>query len=161
MDKIPDDSKGHEENAIEAQATVVANLLGLVNELSGNIRTLSESVVQLTSRTKLNRRLIVAVIIGFVLDISLTITMAFVLSMLATQNGTTQQLQNEQVLQRTEAICPLYQLFVNADTVNTRTAQKKQAIANGTDPNLIDQAWDVIHHSYTALNCKELVGGGR
>src|SRR6266700_4122480 len=114
------------EEALSSVQGVVTSLLGKVNGLNDNTTILSESVERLTTRAKVNRRLIITIIIGFVLDITLTVIMAFVLN---TQNTTTnrinaltQQLQQEQTVQRKEALCPLYQLFINADTPATRAA---------------------------------------
>jgi len=136
-------------------------LLDRVSRLGERAEKLSDTIEQLVRKAAVNRRLIITIVIGFLLDIALTITLTFVVN---NQNrnteridSLTQQLQQEQTIQKVKALCPLYQLFINVDSPKARDFSRQQVIAQGGDPSIVDKEWTVIYDSYNSLSCKDFV----
>lgn len=70
-------------------------------------------------------------------------------NMAATQTG----LKASDKLQTEQALCPLYGLFIQADTPQARERSAQQ----GTDPALRAQQFETIRDSYRALGCMPLL----
>ena len=108
-----------------------------------------------------NRRFIVTLALSFVLDFALTIVLAVVANNQMTSTDRldelTSQLNAEVTTQKVLALCPLYQLFINADIPQAR----ESAGARGDNLEDRDKAFAVIHQSYDALRCKDFIGEGK
>lgn len=130
-----------------------------IRELANNARALVERIDRLTSGTgdqlvglsvyqKRNRRMIYVLAVSFLLDIALTVLMAFGLSYL---NDLTLRVDSNQRVTQTEVLCPVYQQFVNSDTPKSRELAGK----NGQDLAARDEAFRVIRRSYLILGCDD------
>lgn len=119
-------------------------------ELIQDVRTLTKKTdnasIKLAKTAKINRRLIYGLTVSLFLDICLTVIIAV---------NTNRSLDNSheikeiQTSQRKDALCPLYQLFLNARS----NAGRKAA----PDPIAYDKAFEVIQDGYNALSCKEFI----
>lgn len=129
-----------------------------IRDLANNARALVERIDRLTNGTgdqlvglsvyqKRNRRMIYALGVSLLLDIVLTILMAFGLSYL---NSLTTRVDHAQQLTQTEVLCPLYKQFINSDTPKSRELAGK----NGQDLDARDEAFRVIRRSYLILGCE-------
>jgi hypothetical protein len=120
-----------------------------------------DELVSLRRVGHLNRVLIVSVFVGLALDVTLTVVLSFVLS--GQINNTnridsiTSRLEQAQTVQKSAALCPLYQLFLGLRTPAGRAA----AIARGTPAEVWDKEFEVIQQGYDALNCKSLSTTGK
>lgn len=100
---------------------------------------------------RLNRRLIYAVVIGLVLDITVSIFLAVGFVQLgSTQDGlqhVTDRIDFSQTVTRRQVLCPLYRTFLASDSPEARAAfQGGQA--------KYDQLFDQLNRSYNALDCE-------
>lgn len=130
-----------------------------LNELTAAARTLSTSLTELNRDAadkiivlmrlgRSNRRMIVALALSFTFDMILTVLLAFGF----VQIGETQsQIQDVRTVERRDALCPLYEQFVNADTPKGRELAKR----NGQDLERRDEAFRVIRRGFDALQCYE------
>lgn len=125
---------------------LAAELLDEVQELAGDN---GEQLVTLTRRERSNRRLILAVIAGFTLDVMLTVAMAFgLLAVTANANridNLTHRLDLSQTETRQWALCPLYQVFLDM--------KSPQGRERAPDPEKYDRAFEVIEDGYQVLDC--------
>lgn len=129
---------------IQELARVARDLVTRIDALVGGT---GEQMVELSKTARTNRRMIVILWAGFVLDIALTVAVAiggFALADVSKRVENTQELQTEQVL------CPLYRLLLESDT----PAARQRAIAGGQDMTVRDKAFREIRQSYKVLNCK-------
>jgi hypothetical protein len=125
-------------------------------ELTRTVQSLQEQIRQATAvSNKLNaltkmgltaRRLSRIAVGGFVLDVILTVALGF---FGIQQAHTTAQLNGVIQQQHDAAICPLYKLFIDADTQASRDAAAKR----GDDLAGRKQAFDTIRQSYSHLHC--------
>lgn len=125
-------------------------------ELSGTIRELNESIRvgenlrdeldSLTRRSVANRRMVIMVIAGLILDVSLTIIVALTVIGVTSNSNTINELVR---LQHDSALCPMYQLFIDSDT----PAGRESARQRGNDMAEREKLFNVIRASYAALNC--------
>lgn len=136
----------------------LAALTAMAQELVDRINALNqdsdETVLHLAKATKANRRWINVIMIGFALDIVLTISMAFVGHTLAVNtrhiNQVTARLDDAQTVQRAKALCPLYQIFLDSEKFAPPNQTPDEITRRGA-------AFAVIHSGYDALDCKTLL----
>ncbi len=127
-----------------------------VQTLVGHMEAVSNSIKVLERYGKVNRSITLLVLSGFVLFIIMVGGLSYIVN---NQLNTTNRLvaiEQEQTIEKTKALCPLYQLFINNDTPKTRENQRNAAISNGLDPASIDKSWSTLHESYVALNCQSI-----
>jgi hypothetical protein len=99
-----------------------------------------DELASLTRSGKVTRLIVVAV----------SIIIVFMLALGTVQAVTLSRLDDVVRVQHDSALCPLYQIFINADTPAARDAAAKR----GDDMAQRDRAFDTIRQSYTALNCQ-------
>ncbi len=130
-------------------AEQAAALTKSVNKLNADV---GDQMVSMAKVTKRNERLIVGLIISFILDVTLTVFMAFGMVVLKSNTDDIQVLTDKvvavQTVQRQKALCPLYQLFLDSKSEVGR--------ARAPDPVKYDQAFVVIQQGFDALKCTEL-----
>jgi hypothetical protein len=108
----------------------------------------ADQLVNLSVTARRNRRMIWALALSMALDLVLTV--AVTIGFVAIGNNQ-QTIQNVRTAERRDALCPLYQQFINADTAQQRETARK----NGQDLEKRDEAFRVIRKGYETLNCKE------
>jgi hypothetical protein len=145
-------SNQERDDSIEELTQKAVELLAQVERLGDGT---GASLVKLTQETRRTRHIVLAMIASFVLDIMLTVflTLGFV-SLHDTDkqvNKVTDRLDNAQTVQRQKALCPLYQIFVEADTPQNRAA--------APDKSRYDKNFTIIRQGYDALKCSEFKGG--
>lgn len=127
----------------EDQEQRIADLTNAAEQIAAGINELNRetggTLIDLAVKTKRNRIMIWALALSLVLDVLLTL---FVVNL-------TVRVDEAQKLTKTQVLCPLYQQFINADTPKARELAKK----TGQDLKNRDQAFRVIHQSYSALGC--------
>lgn len=133
-------------------AALAAQLLDEIDDLS---KDSGNQFVALAKRARTNRILIVITIGSVIIDLVLTVVLTLVgVSM---QHNTdridalTQRLDNAQTTQRKEALCPLYQIFLDSKSAAGRKA--------APDPLKYDHAFQVIENGYKALDCSQFITG--
>jgi hypothetical protein len=131
------------EEAAEKLATTIHELNASVQR-AHDIR---DDLNRLTKRSETNRKLIVAIGIAVAFGIIATIALVFV-TVQATRN--THRINDIVRIQHDSALCPLYKLFLDADT----PANRDRAVAAGQDPAERARQFAIIRQSYTALKCK-------
>lgn len=118
--------------------------------LGGSIERLSKDVRGLTARSRQNRIAILFIIAGFLLDIVLTV----VVVVLAHETSeTSDRVAVQQTILRDKATCPVWQLFLKANTPQSQAA----AVARGEDLEVRNRAFKIIQESYDELRCAETV----
>lgn len=126
----------------------------LANALKNLNPALAPKLMDLYRRARVNRRLIYMIIVGFVLDISLTIGLSIVTAATVHNATATHRIANEvktaETVDRQKALCPLYQIFLASDTPQARKAQP--------DPKRYDESFKVIRNSFNALDCPTYLG---
>lgn len=136
---------------IEALSETAQELVDEVNRL--NSGTPLES---LNTRVRRNQKVLWIVVGSFIVDLAVTLILAFTLHSNAENTRRIDKVANEVsgVQTRTSdlVLCPLYQQFLNSDTPKSR----ELARANGQDMKLRDEAFKVIRQGYEALDCPEL-----
>jgi hypothetical protein len=118
-------------------------LIGIVRGLEETIRRANDvrtELDDLVARAKRNRRVMIAVIAGFTLDVVLTVLMVFV----------TARVNHVVQVQHDGALCPLYRIFIESDT----QANRDRAAAQGQDMAVRERQFVIIRRSYDALNCE-------
>ncbi len=137
---------------LETLTRLARELVDRVNDLNA---ATGSTIIGLVRETRNNRRLIWLVAIGFVLDVILTIAMAFVVSGVSSNNSRIDQvnsrLNEEQTVQRAKGLCPMYKLFIDSEKFTPPNQTPDQAKARS-------EAFKIIHQSYDALNCKKITG---
>ncbi len=138
-------------------------LASQIEELNASVDKATEvkqAIEDLSAQGTRNRRLIIALALSFALDLLLTIAMAFSFTGLAASNDKldvlTQRLNQEQKVQKDEALCPMFQIFQDATEPAIRAASEN---VPGYDKEKILKSFDTIHKVYDALNCKALLAG--
>lgn len=144
--------EGSVENAELVELTQLArDLIARINELNKDSGT---AVVRLAQATKIHRRWINVILVGFILDIALTIAVAVGGAGIAANNhridAVNARLDEAQTTQRAKVLCPLYQLFLDSEKFVPPNQTPEQA-ANRT------AAFVTIHAGYDALDCKNLL----
>lgn len=139
----------------ESTSDRLVRLTDLATELLREAQELAngsgEQLATLTRRSRTNRRLILAVIAGFTLDVVLTVAMAFglltVMNNAENIDSLTRRLDVAQTETRQRALCPLYQVFLDS--------KSPQGRARAEDPEKYDHAFEVIEDGYKALDCAD------
>lgn len=121
---------------------------GMVS-LSEQVVRLSDALLELSRRVRRSRVMILTVIVGFILDIALTVTLTIVA---VEQNNNTEAIHNIQDRTSQQVLCPLYQIFLNA-----RSDQARAVYPQGTAA--YDKAFNQIQHGYNVLGCTTKTGG--
>lgn len=124
---------------------VATELIARIDTLTGGTH---DQIVDLAQAAKRNRQMIWVLWTGFTLDILLTIAVTFGFVVIS---GTQDDIQNVRTVERRDALCPLYQQFINADTPEAR----KRAEAAGQDMQARDHAFEIIRGGYGALKCEQ------
>lgn len=123
---------------------VAERLRSTIAELSETVKAANDVKAQLddlVQRSKSNRNLITIVGFGAVLNFIVIIALTYMGIQLNTVIDT----------QHDSALCPLYSLFLEADT----PANQERARAQGQDMQERERAFIVIRKSYDALRCGE------
>lgn len=120
-------------------------LVEKIGELTGDS---SEQLVALARTARNNRRMIYVLWLSFMLDVALTVAIAFGFVSI---NKTTDAIQEVRTVERREALCPLYRQFINSDTPEAR----KRAEAAGQDMEARAEAFRVIRSGYSSLGCHQ------
>lgn len=131
------------EEAAEELTRTVAALNDSIRQAQG----VRDDLNRLVEQSKITRRMVWVVTLGFALDVILTVAMAL-FGYQAVQNS--DRIDNLVQVQQDRAICPLYRLFIEADTPQNRD----RAASQGQDMAARARAFDVIRESYIALECK-------
>ena len=130
----------------------LTRLTQAATELMENVQALNresgQQFVNLSKTAKFNRRMIWGLTASFALDVLLTILVA---AGLLSLNDVTDRVDATQDTQKAQVLCPLYKLFIAADTPENRERAK------GAGQNLEDRAksFEIIRHSYSVLKCDE------
>lgn len=94
---------------------------------------------------KRSRRLMVAVTIGLLLDITITVLLGFGFYSLG---SLTDKVDYSQTVTRHQVLCPLYQILIN-----TESAQGRARFPAG--PEAYDKVYEQLNRSYMFLNCNK------
>lgn len=135
----------------------VQDLIQAARELAAKVEALTvdrgNAVVGLAEYAQSTRRMMWFVIVGFILDIALTVAMVFATISIQHNNTridkVTQRLDNAQTVQRAKALCPLYEIFLASEKLVPPDQTPDQAAARA-------HAFEVIHTGYDALGCAQL-----
>lgn len=119
---------------------------GLGSEVAQLAEESGHQFVSLADTARRNRLMIWGVIIGGVLDVTLTVVMALFGVQLT---KLTDRLDTTQTTQRQRALCPLYGVFLDS-----RSEAGRKAAA---DPKQYDHAFEVISDGYRVLGCAEFL----
>jgi hypothetical protein len=136
----------------------LAELTQAARELVERVNALhsdtGDTIEGLAQRSATNRRWIRVIVVGFVLNIILTIIVAVGGMQVARNNAridaVTQRLDDAQTTQRAKALCPLYQVFLDFERFPPPNQSAEQIAARV-------QAYKTIHASYDVLGCKDLL----
>ncbi len=136
----------------------VARLIEMALQLTTEIEELAQdSGHQLTSlaRTaKRNRVMIWGVVVGGVLDLVLTVVLAFIGAGMQTNtdriDALTHRLDVSQTSTRQKVLCPLYQLLKDTGSPQARAA--------APDKKVYDHNYKVINDGYNELKCSAVKG---
>lgn len=131
-----------EEAAGELTRTVAALNSSIAQGLD-----LRDELAELVERSRVNRKLIVIVAAGFVLDIILTLVMGLVIAQVSRNAD---RIDAVVQVQHDSALCPLYKIFIEGDT----PANRKRAAEQGQDMAARARAFVTIRDSYAKLNCR-------
>lgn len=123
----------------------------LVNKIDDLVGGTGTQMIHLSKTARTNRRMIWALIFSCTLELILTVLVGYNLVRVVDNSNSIREIQTSQ---RRDALCPLYQQFINADTPKAREAAK----ANGQDLETREHAFQVIRNGYAALNCSEFEG---
>ena len=131
-------------------AALAAQLIAEVDELS---RDSGNQFVSLAKRARTNRLLIIATAASVLIDLVITVILAIIgAGMQQNTNridALTQRLDTAQTTQRQNALCPLYQIFLDSKSAAGRKA--------APDPQKYDHAFTVIADGYKALDCDQFI----
>lgn len=126
----------------------LSRVVGKLNEDSGR------QFVSLTHWARTNRRMIWTLAVSVLLDIALSVGLGFALAVYHENSERistlTQRLDTAQTIQRRNALCPLYDLFLAAENPKARAAYPQ-------GPAAYDRAFAVIHQGYAALDCQAFI----
>lgn len=127
-------------------------LLAQAKMLTDKVAALTLAVEQLDRRTTRNARVTAGVVFGLLLDLVLSVAVAFVLANLFATNARLETAIAREAQTREEVLCPLYGLIVGAYNPETRPpgAQRDEYVRN----------FQVIIDSYPKLNCANPVAPG-
>jgi hypothetical protein len=139
----------------EQESERLARLTELAGELLNEVQSLTEGsgeqLAALSRREKANRRMIQVIIVGIVaivgLVAALTVALVQVDSNADRIADLTLRLDTSQSLYRRQALCPLYQVFLDYQTPDSR----KRA----PDPEQYDRAVSLIKQGYKVLKCEK------
>lgn len=141
-------------NAPDELAKLTAAAQDLVDRINALNTDKGEVIESLAVRSVVNRRWIRIIFAGFVLDIALTVAMAFGWAQIARNNHridlVTQRLDVAQTTQRAKALCPLYKVFLDSERFTPPNQTPEQAAARV-------EAFKIIHSGYDALACNDLL----
>lgn len=137
----------------------LARLAELATELLAETHALAnesgDHFVSLAKRARSNRRMIWAVIVGFILTAALTVALGAALVRVDNNasriNSLTGRLDIAQTETRRGAFCPLYQLLLQSKSAKARAASD--------DPEAYDHSFEVIEDGYRTLKCDEFTDG--
>jgi len=120
--------------------------------LTERVAELALSVDQLDRRTTRSERVTAGVVFGLLLDLVLSIAVAFVLSNLFQTNDRLEAAIEREAQTRQEVLCPLYGLIVGAYNPTSRPEgpQRDEYVRN----------FQVIMDSYPKLSCATVVVPG-
>ncbi len=149
---MSDDSGSPSSNQVLSSAA--ERLASQVVELNNTVAKATEVRDELTKLSRLGKVNRILAIITFLAVIALAAVSAFLINTNMRLNEVTSKLDREVTVHRVEALCPLYQLFVNADTPQAR----ENAKTRGDDLVARDAAFSSIKKSYATLKCEELLG---
>lgn len=110
-----------------------------------------DEILELRRIGSTNRRLVILSLLGAFVALALIVSLIVISVQLRTVSN---RLDAEVTTQKVEALCPLYQIFITADTPANRAA----AEARGDDMVYRDKAFGTIHRSYDVLRCKDFIG---
>jgi hypothetical protein len=123
---------------------VAADLSKKIGEMD---KDAAERAEVLARQAQSNRRVIrwLVAIVAFLVVLSTLVAVALI-----GVRSNTHRLDVTATVSRQKALCPLYQVLVDADTAHARE--------RAVDKSAYDRAYNAIHEGYTALNCKEFKG---
>lgn len=119
----------------------------LIEKIEHLDRSAGDKLVDLAKQSKRDRRILRALIVSFVLNILLTV---FVVIGLVQLQSLTSRLDAAQSTGRQNALCPLYQLFLDSRSDKARAASPQ-------GPEAYDNAFKIIQKGYDALECQEFI----
>jgi hypothetical protein len=134
-----------ERDELETLVNAASTLMDRVTVLA---RDEGVQFTELARRSKQNRILSVISITGLILDVILSIALAFGGYQL---QHLTHRIDVSQTTTRQKALCPMYQVFLDSKSAAGRNA--------APDPKKYDHAFVVIKEGYEALNCDEFISG--
>jgi hypothetical protein len=136
----------------------MARLIRMAIELTDEVEDIArESGTQFTSlarNTRRNRLMIWILAGSLFLDVMITIVIAFI--GVSTVNNTdrldkiTSDINATQTQQRTRALCPLYGIFLGAES---EEGKKRSALS----PEQYEHTFDVIEEGYLVLGCDKFL----
>ena len=138
-------------NRFERAATELTTVVrGLREDIARDIaraETVRNDLAKLTKSGRLTRLIVIVQSVIIVLILCGGVVLISTNSKL---NAVVAQLNDVVRVQHDSALCPLYQIFINADTPAAREAAAKR----GDDMAERDKAFTTIRQSYAALNCQ-------
>jgi hypothetical protein len=135
-------------------------LIEVGTRLLGQIETFTQEggrqFVNLAQRARANRRGLWFLGASLLLDVVLTVIMAFGWVQVSSNehdiSALTTRIDYSQTVQRQKALCPLYQLLLDQKSAAGRAASP--------DPKAYDHAFQVIETGYNALDCSSFISSG-
>jgi len=147
QDDQPEDEVFDDRDArIESLAKQAEALSAGVTDLMNGTGT---AIVGLAKRGRSTRRLVMMIGLSLVLDVLLTLAVTFTVTRMEGTSNRVDKLSSN-LRQQT---CGILQILVNADTPQAAAMAK----ARGDDMKARANSFQLIHHSYAALTCAQLI----
>lgn len=127
------------DDRIEALTGVSRELVEQVSKLRTEN---AEQLVELAHQARVNKRITKVLLAMSAFAICLTLIVGFSFIRL---NDLAGELDASQQIQRQEALCPLYKLFLDSRSLKRR--------AQAPDPEAYDHAFEIIERGYKVLHC--------
>lgn len=136
-----------EAKSLERVANEIKDMVQGLRDDIQRAETVRDDLAKVTRSGRITRMMVIA--ISVILGLVLILGSIQVLTQ-AKLNNVVAQLNDVVRVQHDSALCPLYQIFIKADTPAARDA----AARRGDDLIERDKAFATIRESYTALNCQ-------
>lgn len=114
--------------------------------LAEAVRVLTVTADRITKRTRRSETVIACLVVSFVLDIVLTVFVAFGFVNLNNATQTIQQTQANGAVVRQDVLCPLYHLILQSYSTEARDH-------NPLGPAWYDNAFATLRNGNAALHC--------
>jgi hypothetical protein len=113
------------------------------------VHALNVTADRIAKRTRRSEAVLVALVISFLLDVTLTVIVTIGLTQLSDTTRTVQETQANGRVVRQQVLCPLYQLIVTSYSTQVRD----NPVLNPRGPAWYDNAYATLRNGNQALHC--------